>query len=826
MGEVYRARDARLARDVAVKVLPASFAGDADRLRRFEQEARATGQLNHPNILAVYDFGSHDGAPFVVSELLEGDTLRERIGGTALPTRKAIDFATQVARGLAAAHEKGIVHRDLKPDNVFVTKDGRVKILDFGLAKLVSGEALAEAETNTRGAVPGTDAGKVMGTVGYMSPEQVRAQPADHRSDIFSFGSLLYEMLSGRRAFRGPSAIETMNAILKEDPPPISETNRNLPPALERIVSHCLEKNPEERFQSARDIAFDLEQLSGTSASGMAPVASGPRVRFGLPASVAAGVLLLGLGAGAGYLARGGKGETLSIERVTFRRQNVNTARFAPDGVGIVYEIATQTGPAVIAARDGSSESRDLGLGNARLAGVAARGDLAVLLRRNVGGERTLAIVPMGGGAPRDLIEHVEAADWSADGSQIAVSRWTGGGLSRLEFPPGKELFTAPRIQGVRVAPKGDAIAFRRQLLYGDSRGRILILDASGRTLAESSDFADLGALAWAHDGRTVYFSATESGAEHSIYALERSGAQRHVYRVPGSVDVYDVAADGRMLVGIASGEPQLFGRGRGAPSERELTWLDFGVVRAISDDGRFLLFDEQGQGGGPAYSSYLRGLDGAPPVRLGDGSGMALSPDGRFALVLDLREPRHLVVLPTGAGQPRPLPRGPVVNFHKGDFVDGGDSIGFLGNAEGQDVRLWRQDLKGGDPVPFSPVGVNGPPSPDGSFALDFTPQDVQRVDLKSGERRPLAGVLPSDDYIRFSRDGRSVIVRARGDHPADVFRVDLETGRRQPLLSVGRGMGASGLMRAVVTTDDGSAYAYMYLDPVDTLYVVRGLR
>jgi eukaryotic-like serine/threonine-protein kinase len=262
MGEVYRARDTRLGRDVAVKVLPSTFSADADRLRRFEQEACAAGALNHPNILIVHDIGTHDGSPYVVSEFLEGETLRKRMSGAALAPRSAIDYALQIAHGLAAGHGKGIVHRDLKPDNIFITKDGRVKILDFGLAKLTHADA-GQPQTEIPTRRVDTGPGVVMGTVGYMSPEQVRGQAVDHRSDIFSFGAILYEMLSGRRAFHGESAADTMSAVLKEDPPDLSDTNQNISPALERLVNHCLEKNPEARFHSARDLAFALEALSG-----------------------------------------------------------------------------------------------------------------------------------------------------------------------------------------------------------------------------------------------------------------------------------------------------------------------------------------------------------------------------------------------------------------------------------------------------------------------------------------------------------------------------------------------------------------------------------
>src|SRR5262245_8655236 len=331
MGEVYRARDPRLGREVAIKVLPASLSADADRLRRFEQEAKAAGVLNHPNVTAVYDIGTHDGAPYVFQQLLDGETHRAVLAGGRLSTRKAIDYSLQIVRGLAAAHEKGIVHRDLKPDNVFVTNDGRVKILDFGLAKLTHAEEKGPT-TNLPTATAGTEPGVVMGTLGYMSPEQVRGKPADQRSDIFSFGAILYEMLAGHRAFRGDTAADTMSAILREDPPDLSATNKNVSPGLERIVRHCLEKNPERRFQSASDIAFDLEALTG------GPVAVGPAIgsrsirRWLVGPAFLLGALALGLWSGRGTRrvsldSRPVRATVLLPERVSF-----GSAAVSPDG--------------------------------------------------------------------------------------------------------------------------------------------------------------------------------------------------------------------------------------------------------------------------------------------------------------------------------------------------------------------------------------------------------------------------------------------------------------------------------------------------------------
>ena len=342
MGEVYRTRDTRLDREVAIKVLPVGFARDPERLRRFQQEAQAAAALNHPNILAVHDFGEHEGSPYMVTEFLEGETLRERLRPGTLPVRKATEYAEQVARGLAAAHEKGIVHRDLKPENIFVTRDGRVKILDFGLAKLTRPEGTVQSDAATLAAQ--TEPGMVMGTVGYMSPEQVKGQNADHRSDLFSFGAILYEMLSGKRAFSGETSVETMSAILKQDPPELTETNRTAPPALERIVRHCLEKNPEERFQSARDVAFNLANLSEISGGNTALRAlKAPRRLRVWP--IAAGSLLAGLIAGALLWPRREPDASPVFDRLTYQLGTVDSARFSPDGHTIVYSAAWEGRP-------------------------------------------------------------------------------------------------------------------------------------------------------------------------------------------------------------------------------------------------------------------------------------------------------------------------------------------------------------------------------------------------------------------------------------------------------------------------------------------------
>ena len=447
MGEVYRARDERLKRDVAVKVLPASYSQDADRLRRFEQEAQAAGALNHPNITAVYDLGSHDGAPYIVTELLEGETLRARMSGGAIAVRKATDYSIQIAKGLAAAHEKGIVHRDLKPENLFLTNDGRVKILDFGLAKLTQNENEGAQQTNLPTAPAATEPGVVMGTLGYMSPEQVKGKPADQRSDIFAFGAILYEMLSGARAFHRDSAAETMSAILREEPPDLSATNKSVQPGLERIVRHCLEKNPEERFYSTRDVAFDLEALSGLSSSGAVAATAGPSVmRRGVPAIAAVLGLVVAAVAGYWFHSRKGPAAPPSFHQLTFRRGEISSGRFGSDGKSVIYSAAWDGGATeIFLGRSDGPDARPFGLKNADVLAVSPSGEVAVSLNARASGAFTRAgtlarVAATGGGAPREIVENVEYADFPPDGKDIAIVRVVSA-KCRLEYPIGKVIY-------------------------------------------------------------------------------------------------------------------------------------------------------------------------------------------------------------------------------------------------------------------------------------------------------------------------------------------------------------------------------------------------
>jgi len=838
MGEVYRARDPRLGREVAVKVLPAAFAGAPDRLRRFEQEARAAGQLNHPNLLAVYDVGTHEGSPYIVSELLEGETLRERLLGTALPVRKAVEYALQIARGLAAAHGKGIVHRDLKPENLFVTRDGRIKILDFGLAKLVRPEsgtpALAEATTLPVDSEPGT----VLGTVGYMSPEQVRGEVVDQRADIFSCGAILYEMLSGQRAFRRDSAAETMTAILKEDPPELAGIQPGLPSAVERIVAHCLEKKREERFQSTRDLAFALEALSGGSISstfGPAPAPASPRRRRLRAVAVGVAALLLA-GAMFWFGLRSREAPIPKFQRLTFQQGPVITARFAPDGQTVLYTQKVGADPIrVFSTRLASPESSSLPFPAALLFAVSPSGELAVQLApvrieafQHLG---TLARTPMAGAAPREVLERVLWADWGGDGQSMLVVRDVEG-RARLEFPVGRSLHQVDGwISNPRVSPRGDEVAFIDHPQIGDDRGSVVVVDGAGLLRTLSSGWISIQGLAWSPKRGEVWFTAAREGAMRGLYAVARGGRERLITRVAGILELHDIAADGRALLTQEQFRVRIACLIPGETEERDLSWLDVSLVADISDDGRMILFGESGEGSGASYDVYVRRTDGSPPVRLGEGFPLDLSPDGRWALVRTNSSPPQLVLLPTGPGEPRQLSQGPMSHYNAVLFPDG-RRILFMGNEPGKEIRCYVQDLEGGEPRPVAAEGNNfrrlqHPLSADGKLiALRDADGRVSIWPLDGKAGRPVPG-LAEEAISGWTPDGLGLHIWEPTSWPVRVERLDVATGRRELWREI-TSADPSGLIEVspLIMTPDGKSYVYSYSSSLSDLFLAEGLR
>jgi eukaryotic-like serine/threonine-protein kinase len=909
MGVVYRARDTRLGRDVAIKVLTHVATSDRERLVRFEQEARATGMLNHPNLLTIYDVGRDDeDNPYLVSELLEGETLTSRLARGALSPRKAVDAALQMALGLAAAHEKHIVHRDLKPDNIFLTRDGRLKILDFGIAKL-TGNAIADGPTFE---VAATEPGMVLGTVGYMSPEQVRGESVDQRSDIFSLGAIFYEMLTGARAFKRNSGIETLSAILKEEPPDLMEILPTLPPALERLVRRCLEKDREVRFQSARDLAFNLEMLATMSSThtlpnvarvatganpaqsqahaamstGAHPIFTGAQTAItGVPTSATRAssptvrqparpltkpkhrtspallaLLFLVAIAGAAYggwmWAQRAKGTPVepAFRRITFRRGEVRTARYSSNGETIVYSAAWDgQPPEIFVVNRGATESRSLGMRDSDVLAVSKSAELAILLRRdrltNLG---TLARVPLAGGTPREVAENVAQADWSPDGAELAIIRQNGL-TTRVEFPIGMPRYeTAHQVRHVRVAPDGKRLA-----ILEVSRGEweVAIIEGRQQPVTIARGWArGANGLAWSPDGKQIWVSGTSTSAPPALYSVDvETGTVRLVTRLTGGIRIFDLSPGGEALLSnsnwraalvwkipdppaapVPSDNPQsptLNPQSSSVSPETDASWLDWSTLADLSPDGRTILFSEGREGGGAKGAVYLRRTSDPTPIHLGDGTGDALSPDGKWALV---RHGAKLVLVPTGTGQFRELNIDGAFDNGAAWLPDSRRAIVAGVMKEHGEYRLFVIDTLDETARPISPEKIWGngarafTVSPDGSRVAGMTAeQTIALYPIDGSSAAPLPGSVKGEIPIQWSADGASLFVHDPTALPARVSRIHLATGVREPWKEF-MPPDPAGIYRIapVLITPTADAYAYNAMRVLSELYVAEGLK
>ena len=831
MGEVYRARDTRLAREVAIKVLPEAFARDADRLQRFEHEARVLSTVNHPNILAIHDVGSQGDLHYLVSELLEGQTLREKMNAGPLSQRRVTEYAVEMARGLAAAHDKGIVHRDLKPDNVFITKDGRVKILDFGLAKQAIGEAGLSGQSATAAAPTPTQPGTVMGTAGYMSPEQVRGQTVDHHSDIFSLGAILYEMISGKRAFKGDTGVETMSAILKEDPPELSESGLNVIPGLDRIVRHCLEKEPGQRFQSARDLAFDLESLSSLSGAAKPVTGSHQTSATRTPLLIAIPALLLVAAAAfwAGHATR--KSSAPVFSRLTFRGGHVGAARFSPDGQTIVYSAQLGDEPLQLyTTRPDAPQSRELGLKNSSILAVSKQDELAITLNHiqpmaNAGGG-TLARVPLTGGSPREINEAVGSADWSPDGQSLALGTLTNTSFN-LEYPQGKRLYeTQGWIGDLRVSPDGNMVAFIHHPIRWDSLGTIMVVDRQGKSRVLTGSFSDARGLAWAPSGKEIWFTGSNVHLSSNLFAVDLEGRQRLVWAGAGGVVLQDIFPDGRVLFIRENRRRGIAGLFPGHDSEIDMSWQDWSLVTRISPDGKWIFFSEEGDGGGQKYSAYMRATDGSPATRLGDGTPYGVSPDLKWVTSIIPGQPQQLWLLPTRAGAPKNLSQ-PGFDYDYAVWFPDGKHLLVTGREPGKQARSYLTTMDGGALAPVTPEGVQSFPTEDGKEVVSRQGDMLKFYPIDGGQPRSIPAKIPDVTLPWGGQSGRYVIGAEHPGVPLKLYRYDTVTGERKPwrdLVPADR----AGVYVANIfdITPDARWYAYSYVRDLSDLYLVDGLR
>jgi eukaryotic-like serine/threonine-protein kinase len=839
MGEVYRAKDPRLGRDVAIKVLPESVSADPKALARFESEARAVAALSHPNILALHDVGEADGVHYAVTELLEGETLRGLVGRGLIPVRRALEIAHEVAEALAAAHGKGIVHRDVKPENVFLTKDGHVKILDFGLARAGAVPA-GRDETESPTVDKLTSEGAVVGTVAYMSPEQARGLPVDHRSDQFSLGIVLYEMLAGRRPFKGDSAAETLTAIIREEPEPLSKEGPLVPAPVRWVVERCLAKEPADRYDSTRDLARDLaacrlhlsEAVSGQTGVDLLPVTRRSNHSLRLMASAAAVIAGVALAGAFLFGRQASNREPPSYQRLSYRHGLTTLALFSGDGQSVVYSASLDGKPSrVFVLTPGSPDSRDLGIDGV-VTDVSAKGELLVVTGKGDpfgGAFGVLSKASTSGATARQLAVDVRAAAFSPDGLEIAAIMKG----SRLEFPlghllyesKGGTMFGRPGVSsdGTRVM-----VAERTPSLSTE----VITIDRSGRRSVIASFAASSRVFSFASARGRNFVHRLPVPDSTEILEVAPSGRSKVQLRVPFVAELFDIAPGGRGLLSRNQDRVEMLLLEAGMAIPRSLSWFDSSEVADISADGKTVLFQDVTDSG---KGVYLRRNDGTPAVRLGAGYPRALSPDGLWALAMTEGENPELVLYPTGPGTLRKI-SAPGIRLILGEFFPEGDRLLLWGREE-KGYRLFLFTLEGGAIRPFGSAEAVYLSeeidalviAPDSRTVLLNVKGSWRTIDADDNSVRPVAiRDLDAKSVLRFRADGKAVFTRRVEGDWIVIEAVELATGQRNVVyrLPLGQDAYLSARLHPVCITPDGKTAVYSVLRTSSDLYLVTGLQ
>jgi serine/threonine protein kinase len=841
MGEVYRAYDSRLRRDIALKILPPD-AADAARRQRFAREAQAVAALNHPGIVTIHSVEQSGDIHFLTMELVDGKTLDALIPAGGLPIDRLLAIAVPLADAVGAAHGQGIVHRDLKPSNVMVTRDGRVKVMDFGLAKLTRRQTFLETKAASLTTMARlTEDGRIFGTVAYMSPEQAEGREVDHRSDVFSLGILLFKLATGRRPFTGESAVAVLASIVKDSPPQVTALKPGLPADFARLVRKCLAKDPARRYQSVLDVRNDLEEIREDLASPtQADGARRTRRTFWLIAGPGLSVLIIGAVAAwalgyvhGGRLAPVGVGiADLTYQRVTFDEGFVFAARFARDGRTIAYSADwdNRRRDVFVTSLD-DSLAHGLNFKDADLLALASDSELAILVDSEIIGgdpyarQGFVARASIHGGSPHKELKLVRYADFAPDRS-VAVIRQRPGFYQGdfIEWPEGNEIVPASRdrvvFSNLRISPLGKHLAY---FICGDKPGcAVRIADKTGKTLAESRRYGSWG-LAWSSSGNEVWYSVREGGGVQSVFAMDMTGRERLLFRVPGAFILHDVSKDGLILGSFDQPVRRQEWRESPISPAHDISWREGGTMNDVTPAG-VVLFS-----GGPGQSVYVQDVraQAADPVRVASGQGLAIDDDGRNVVV---SSSTGLSVVPT-PGIPQPFDAGPVADIRGANWLkDGRLLVGR--SAPTAKPSAFARPPAGGPLTPIFPAGL-GTPTP------RAVSPDGKKVLLSDGAQRmricdvPLTGLgtchaLPGDlgEWpAGWSDDSRSVYLYSKDRAPVDIYRVDVTTGRRNHYTTLKSANAALTGVLAVFVTPKGALF-YNYARHRSVLYAISGVK
>ena len=850
MGIVYLAQDERLGRKIALKLLPSQFTNDKDRLRRFQQEARAASALNHPNILTVHEIEQRDGLHYIATEFVDGVTLRHHMHSQRMSLDQVLNIASQVASALQAAHAAGIAHRDIKPENIMIRSDGYIKVLDFGLAKLT--------EQELSPSTPDTNPGIVMGTPRYMSPEQARGLDVDVRTDIFSLGTVVYEMVTGRLPFEGETTSDVIAALIKDEPEPMRSTVPELPLELEQVVSKALTKDRSSRYQTISDFSLDLQRVKDevqlnaltetkTQTTTTRSVSTDPQlqqnteahtkrpwIRWAAPAALA----LLLLGVVVVILSLNRHKPSLS-SRISESARNITTrdgfivaSRFAPDGQGVIYSAAFDGKPVELFYTDvKGSQSRSAGIQSAALKSVSRSGRLAVLFNFELnwadGYNGTLAILSADNRNVEMQIEGVDDAAFAPDGNTFAILRSVMG-EQQLEYPAGQVLYKSGGWMSYpRFSPSGDKIAFFDHPL-GDFSGSIVVFDLVSKKKTDiSTGWTALKGLAWNPKDNEIWFGGSRVRKRLSVNAVSLSGQLRaNVYELPGVIArIDDISADGKLLITQGTNHSTMMILQDKSATEAVDPRFAWSTSVDVSRDGKMLLFYQWGyeaEDVSDVSGVYLRRLDSSEPVKLGSGKALALSPDGKWALALQQTGPQpQLVLLSTSLDQPKSLPNRGIKEYHYASFFPDGQRILFTG-LEARDeavIRSFVQNVNTGEVYPLTEEGTTAlRVSPEGKRVITLQPDQIFYIQaLDGGEPKAIPGLETDDEPIQWSDDGRAVFVRGAGEFATKIYRVNIETGDRQEWQDIDppNKVGLVGLETnpgGILITPDGKVCIYTY--------------